>query len=123
MKRSNPTKTPRTPRLGTRIAERFEKLGYWRKGKPDVRRFCHENRYLPQYVYGWLKDRVPSMRNLEKLARDLQTTSAWLLFGDAAGADRAEHPAPAGIIDLEGFRGLTERLAQLESKVKAMEER
>ena len=120
MKRSNPTKTPRTPRLGTRIAERFEKLGYWRKGKPDVRRFCHENRYLPQYVYGWLKDRVPSMRNLEKLARDLQTTSAWLLFGDAAGADRAEHPAPAGIIDLEGFRGLTERLAQLEAELDAV---
>lgn len=105
---------------GSRIAERLETLGYWRNGKPDVRRFCHDKGYLPQYIYGWLKGRVPSRRNLEKLARDLQTTSAWLLFGDAAGKGSTEHPASAGIIDLEGFRGLTERLAHLEAELDAV---
>ncbi len=105
---------------GIRIAERLEILGYWRNGKPDVRRFCHDRGYLPQYIYGWLKGRVPSSRNLEKLARDLQTTRAWLLFGDAAGGGHAEHPALPGIIDLEGFRGLTERLAHLEAELDAV---
>ena len=105
--------------LGARIAERLEACGYWRNAKPDVSRFCNENRYLPQYVYGWLKGRVPSRRNLDKLARDLRTTHAWLLFGDASAGQHLERPAAAGLINLEDFRELTERLVLLEAELDA----
>ena len=117
MKRSN---SEPAPGLGARLAERLQGCGYWRNGKPDVRRFCHDRGYLPQYVYGWLKGRVPRMRNLDKLARDLRTSRAWLLFGDASGGRDVERPAGSGLIDLEQFRAVTERLVHLEAELDAV---
>ncbi|MBI4012143.1 MAG: GAF domain-containing protein [Candidatus Rokubacteria bacterium] len=67
--------------LGDRIRARLRLLGYWRNDRPDVLRFCEERRYRPQYVYAWLKNRVPSRTNLGRLAEDLGVPMAWIVFG------------------------------------------
>ena len=68
--------------ISERIRGRLHALGYWKGGRPDVYRFCLENRYLPQSVYAWLKDRVPTSESLIRLGMDLGVPPAWLLFGD-----------------------------------------
>jgi transcriptional regulator with XRE-family HTH domain len=65
-----------------RIRSRLQALGYWKGGRADVGRFCVERGYLPQYVYAWLKGRVPQAEKLIRLAADLEVPPAWLLFGD-----------------------------------------
>ncbi len=67
---------------GDRIRGRLRALGYWKKGRPDVQRFCRERGYLPQYDYAWLEGRVPQFENLTRLGGDLAVPPAWLLFGD-----------------------------------------
>jgi hypothetical protein len=67
-----------------RFRGRLQALGYWKDGRPDVSRFCVEKGYLPQYVYAWLKGRVPAAANLVRLGTDLGVAPAWLLFGDGA---------------------------------------
>lgn len=79
------------PGVGERVRQRLEALGYWKEGRPDVARFCEEKGYLPQYLYAWLKDRVPGYENLRRLAEDLQVSTAWLLLGD----EGVGQPAPA----------------------------
>jgi PAS domain S-box-containing protein len=74
------------PGLGDRIRLRLRELGYWKRGRADVLRFCHEQRYRPQYVYAWLKDRVPTYENLQRLAADLGTSMPWIMFGHEDGA-------------------------------------
>lgn len=71
---------------------RLGALGYWREGRPDVSHFCREKGYLRQDIHAWLSGRVPSDRNLARLAGDLAVTPLWLLFGD--------HP-PGGWIGAE----------------------
>ncbi len=68
--------------IGRRIRARLQALGYWKDGRPDVSRFCRENGHLPQYVYAWLKGRVPRGGNLIRLAEQLSVPPVWLLFGD-----------------------------------------
>ena len=68
--------------IGKRIESRLQALGYWKNGRPDVSRFCREKGYLPQYVYAWLKGRVPQFENLIRLGADLKVAPVWLLFGD-----------------------------------------
>ncbi len=68
--------------IGKRIESRLEALGYWKNGRADVSRFCRERGYPPQYVYSWLKGRVPQFENLIRLGADLAVAPAWLLFGD-----------------------------------------
>jgi hypothetical protein len=76
-------KSMKRPRqIDQRIKIRLQALGYWKDGRPDVLRFCHERGYLRQYVYAWLKGRVPTVRNLMRLGADLVIPPAWLLFGD-----------------------------------------
>jgi len=68
--------------VGERIAERLRALGYWRlDGKPNVRKFCEDKRYDKTTVYYWLADRSTPTKELERLARDLKTTPAFLIFG------------------------------------------
>ena len=45
---------------------------------------------------------------------------SWLLFGDTAGGRDLERPAASGLIDLEQFGALTERLVQLEAELDAV---
>lgn len=45
--------------LGKRITDHLRALGYWKDGRPDVSWVCRERGYLPQYVYAWLKGRIP----------------------------------------------------------------
>jgi hypothetical protein len=37
---------------------------------------------LPQNLYAWLKGRMPSSRNLMRLAEHLAASPAWLFFGE-----------------------------------------
>ena len=76
--------------IGDRIRERLNALGYWKKGRPDVAKFCEEKRSRPQYVYAWLKDRVPGPENLNRLAQDLGVSGPWIMFGDQVGPLVAE---------------------------------
>jgi hypothetical protein len=104
----------RFPGFASRVKERLRALGYWRNGKEDVRRFCKDHGWDPAIFYPFLKTRVPG-KHLAKLARDLKTTPAWLLHGDAvpestrpveatADADRvADHV-------VREFAGVFERL-------------
>src|SRR3990170_1810454 len=90
--------------LGERIRTRLELLGYWKNERPDVLRFCEERRYRPQYVYAWLKDRVPTRANLSRLAHDLGVPMAWIMFGQDAGQVAAEprHALETAGRDAEG---------------------
>src|SRR5215470_17851078 len=77
-----------------RIHARLRAIGYWKHGKPDVRRFCMTYGYRPQYLYEWIKGRVPGPANLRRLARDLDTEVSWLLLGDRPTGSRAETIEP-----------------------------
>src|SRR3990167_7524098 len=83
----------RFPGVGARIQARLKALGFSKKGRPDILRFCQERGYRPQYVYAWLRDRLPVYENLVRLARDLGVSPEWLMFGvgpvRAAGQPRA----------------------------------
>jgi PAS domain-containing protein len=93
--------------FGERLKSRLKAVGYWKHDRPDVARFALERGYRPQYVYAWLRDRIPDYENRVRLARDLQVAPNWLRFGDGAAEDQAvsavsgrvlEHrrgPAPA----------------------------
>ena len=65
-----------------RIHERMLALGYVKRDKPDIARFCRERDYRPQYIYAWLKGRLPRSGHLERLAGDLGVSPAWLMFGE-----------------------------------------
>ena len=84
----------RFPGVGQRINQRLNALGYWRNGRPDVARFCEERRYRPQYVYAWLKDRLPDYENLKRLARDLRAPMCWLLLGEEGLKELQEWQKP-----------------------------
>lgn len=88
-----------TTGLGERIRERMAGLGYARSdGSPKVLQFSRDKGYFSQYVYQWLLGRVPGPENLQRLARDLGVSRAWLLFGDAGVAEvrRLEPVEPGG---------------------------
>ena len=72
--------------FGERLRTRLKALGYWKHDRPDVARFTLERRYRPQYIYAWLRDRLPDYDNLIRLARDLQVTPDWLRFGEQGAA-------------------------------------
>ena len=67
--------------FGDRLKARLRALGYWKNDRPDTPRFALERGYRPQYVYAWLRDRIPDYENLIRLARDLNVTPDWLRFG------------------------------------------
>ena len=71
------------PGLGERIRQRLVELGYKQaNGKPDVLGFSLKHSYIPMYVYKWANAGVmPSQENVERLARDLNVSAPWLLFG------------------------------------------
>jgi PAS domain S-box-containing protein len=77
--------------LAERIAERMQALGYWKRDRPDVRRFCEARGYTPQYVYGWLRGRMPTLPYLNRLADDFGVTVEWLALGGGV-AERAGPP-------------------------------
>lgn len=75
----------RFPGLAARLRERLKVLGYWKEDRPDVRRFCREHDYDARAFYPWIsleKPRYPSA-SIDRLAHDLQTTTPWLLHGEA----------------------------------------
>lgn len=80
------------PGLGRRLSQRLRVLDYWKDGRPDVGRFCRERRYRPQYVYAWLKDRMPGYDNLKRLASDLEVPVVWLITGDDTSPRRSREP-------------------------------
>jgi len=60
------------PGFAERLKSRLKALGYWKHDRPDVARFTLERGYRPQYVYAWLRDRIPDYENLLRLAQDLR---------------------------------------------------
>ena len=128
----------RFPGLGSRLSDRLRVLGFWKDERPDVGRFCREKGYRPQYVYAWLKDRVPGYDNLRRLATDLDVPVVWFVAGETASDGRpirvARHPrvwrradhahaiAPvlASHIDLGPLREATERIAALRAELEAL---
>jgi len=75
------------PGIADRIRLRLRVCGYWKNGRPDVARFCKEKRYRHQYVYAWLRGRIPVGQNLKRLGRDLEVSMAWILFGKEADSE------------------------------------
>lgn len=106
--------------LGERIRARLRLIGYWKKGRPDLAGFCRDKGYRHQYVYAWMKGRVPVQQNLARLATDLGTSRAWLMFGkeeiaeaDVAVAGRQEPDAtgaPRRQVPHEPSRATTDAL-------------
>lgn len=69
--------------MAGRIQSKVVELGYRKPdGGPDAMRFCREKGYLSQYVYEWLKGRVPGEENLTRLAKDFGVSKVWLRYGD-----------------------------------------
>src|SRR3972149_7212121 len=115
----------RFPGIGTRIRARLRVLGYWKKGRPDVLRFCQEREHRPRYRYAWLRARLPTYENLVRLARDLDVSPEWVMFGAgpstvAVTPRRATDPAAGArqpkIIDFTRLREVTSRLVRLETE-------
>ena len=70
------------PGVGERMKERLRAIGYVKpNGDLRVSDFCLDHRYQGTMMYDWLADRRTPIRDLERLARDLNTTPAFLLFG------------------------------------------
>jgi len=119
----------RFPGVGARIQARLKALGFSKKGRPDILRFCQERGYRPQYVYAWLRDRLPVYENLVRLARDLGVSPEWLMFGvgpfraagqPRAAADTARGARQAQIIDFARLREVTNKLVRLETELEAI---
>jgi hypothetical protein len=80
--------------VGRRMKERLRALGYTKpNGDLRVQDFALDKRYTVAFFYDWLGDRRTPIRDLERLARDLETTPAWLLFGVAEVVAPAAAPA------------------------------
>jgi transcriptional regulator with XRE-family HTH domain len=75
---------PQWPGLGDRIKQRLVELGYTQaNGKPDILGFSLKHFYTATYMYKWLNAGVmPSRETIERLAKDLNVSPSWLLFGD-----------------------------------------
>ena len=117
------------PGVGIRIQARLKALGYSKNGRPDILRFCQERAYRPQYLYAWLRGRLPAWENLVRLARDLDVSPEWVMFGTgegpvAARLRAAPEAAPgarqAKIIDFARLREVTSRLVRLETELEAI---
>lgn len=82
--------------FGERLKTRLQALGYWKNHRPDAARFALERGYRPQYIYAWLRDRVPDYENLIRLAQDLKVTAEWLKFGEQRAEVAASLSRPVG---------------------------
>lgn len=75
------------PGLSQRLRQRIADLGF---KNPSV--FADQKHYRVTHIHKWLGDTTPSRENLERLAKDLHVSAAWLLFGDTNGVDKAPVP-------------------------------
>jgi hypothetical protein len=83
-------KTEAWPGFGERVREQLRKLGYVRPdGSEDISRFTVKHGYVITAFYKWMDTTTPTRENLLKLARDLQCSPSWLLFGDPQQMDTA----------------------------------
>jgi len=117
------------PGVCIRIQARLKALGYSKNGRPDILRFCQERAYRPQYLYAWLRGRLPAWENLVRLARDLDVSPEWVMFGTGEGPVAARRRAApeaapgarqAKIIDFARLREVTSRLVRLETELEAI---
>src|SRR3990167_5381643 len=117
------------PGVGIRIQARLKALGYIKNGRPDILRFCQERAYRPQYLYAWLRGRLPAWENLVRLFRSLDVSPEWVMFGTGEGPVAARRRAApeaapgarqAKIIDFARLREVTSRLVRLETELEAI---
>ena len=74
------------PGLGERIRQRIRELGMVTpSGKADIATFTTTHGYVITGFYKWLTNTTPERETLLRLARDLEVSPAWLLFGDQPG--------------------------------------
>ena len=104
------------PNIGDRMRQRLLHLGFVRDGKADVMRFALERGYHHVYLYRWIGGATPDYDNIIRLARDLETSPSWLMFGEAgtsvpvAPPTAERHPLTAAPSRRSG-RGPRPRLA------------
>src|SRR3989304_415365 len=73
------------PGVCIRIQARLKALGYSKNGRPDILRFCQERAYRPQYLYAWLRGRLPAWEHLVRLPPDPRAPLPALPFWPGAG--------------------------------------
>lgn len=87
--------------VGVRLKQRLRDLGFVKaNGDLDVSTFCIDHRYVGTVFYDFLADRRTPIRDLERIATDLKTTPAWLLFGVS------EVAPPAVVIEAKAVTAL-----------------
>jgi hypothetical protein len=72
------------PGLQERLRQCIAEQGY-----KNPAQFADAKHYRITMLYKWLDDTTPNLDNLERLARDLGVSAAWLLFGNASGVNKA----------------------------------
>jgi hypothetical protein len=71
------------PNIGERIKERIVSLGFQHyDGRPNVGVFSLQRDYNPVYLYRWIGGATPDYENIIRLARDLEVSPCWLMFGE-----------------------------------------
>lgn len=84
---------PVFPGVGERMKERLRAIGYVKdNGELATASFAVNHGYVTSFVYDWLADRRTPIKELERLAKDLDTTPAWLCFGESGGAASSSAP-------------------------------
>ncbi len=79
---------PKYPEIQKRIHRRLKTLGFWKNGKPDAARFIADKTFDPRSFYPWMNgEREPTGNNLARLAEALDTTQAYLIFGEETATD------------------------------------
>jgi hypothetical protein len=101
------------------MGRRLIDLGYVKpNGDRDVARFAMDHRYPSSFVYDWLANRRTPLKDLERLARDLQTTRAYLLFGECAAVTAAGAIVDSPVVALPKRQAKVPRPAVPERKRK-----
>ncbi len=97
--------------FGQRVRQRMRALGYVRAdGSEDISRFTLENRYVVTLFYKYLTNTTPSRENLLRLAKDLEVSPGWLLFGDDRPRRTQTRKRPRRPVPIAGGSGQAQPL-------------
>jgi proteasome lid subunit RPN8/RPN11 len=80
--------------VAKRIEQRLESLGYWRDGRPDLKRVSSESAMPASTLRRWLAGTMPSVPNSLMLADFLGVRIEWLLFGEGPEDGLPRLPRP-----------------------------
>jgi hypothetical protein len=85
----------RWPGIADRLRVKLRERGYWNaaRDRPQLMRFAAEHGFRLLSVMTWIDGKQPSYENLLSLAAALDTTPAWLMFGEDGGRELVAAPA------------------------------